>query len=117
MSDLANSATPIYQRLFNAYRADILSHRLRPGQRIDSISQIQVEHGVARETAKRVLNLLAREGYIVQRRGKGSFVADLRPKERIWGLVFPVLFDSIRRPDPRNGQSRGPVGTRNPPLL
>lgn len=97
MSDLANSATPIYQRLFNAYRADILSHRLRPGQRIDSISQIQVEHGVARETAKRVLNLLAREGYIVQRRGKGSFVADLRPKERIWGLVFP--FYSIQYED------------------
>jgi DNA-binding LacI/PurR family transcriptional regulator len=97
VSDLANSAVPIYQRLFHAYRADILSHRLRPGQRVDSISQIQAEHGVARETAKRVLNLLAHEGYIVQRRGKGSFVADLRPKERIWGLVFP--FYSIQYED------------------
>lgn len=97
MPDPASPATPIYQQLFHAYREDILHYRLQPGERVDSISQIQVKHGVARETAKRVLNLLAQEGYIVQRRGKGSFVADLRPKSKIWGLVFP--FYSIQYED------------------
>ncbi|MBN2296823.1 MAG: GntR family transcriptional regulator [Pirellulales bacterium] len=97
MTDPVDPATPIYQKLFNAYREDILSQRLQPGQRIDSINQMLKKHGVARETAKRVLNMLADEGYIVQRRGRGSFVSDLRPKAKIWGLVFP--FYSIQYED------------------
>ncbi len=97
MPEPTDPATPIYQQLFDAYREDVLSHRLQPGQRIDSIHQIQVKHGVARETAKRVLNLLADEGYIIQRRGRGSFVSDLRPKSKIWGFVFP--FYSIQYED------------------
>ena len=92
-----NPATPIYQKLFNAYRDDILSHRLQPGQQIDSINQMLAKHGIARETAKRVLNMLADEGYIIQRRGRGSFVSDRRPKARIWGFVFP--FYSIQYED------------------
>ena len=97
MQNMIDPATPIYQKLFNAYRDDILAHRLRPGQRVDSINQMQTKHGVARETAKRVLNMLANEGYIIQRRGRGSFVSDLRPKSKIWGFVFP--FYSIQYED------------------
>lgn len=97
MSGFSNASTPTYQRLVDLYRDDILRHRLRPGQQIDSISRIQLKHGVARETAKRVLNLLAQQGYIIQRRGKGSFVADRGPKAKIWGLVFP--FYSIQYED------------------
>ncbi|MCX7014774.1 MAG: substrate-binding domain-containing protein [Candidatus Sumerlaeota bacterium] len=97
MADSSDSLTPIYKRLFETYRDDILQRRLQPGQRVDSINEIQCKHRVARETAKRVLRLLAAEGYIVQRRGKGSFVADLGPKRRIWGLVFP--FYSVQYED------------------
>ena len=91
MTDSVNPATPIYQKLFDKYRDDILSHSLRPGDRVDSITQMQAKHNVARETAKRVLNMLAEEGLIIQRRGRGSFVSDLRPKTKIWGLVFPFF--------------------------
>jgi DNA-binding LacI/PurR family transcriptional regulator len=87
----ADPTSPLYRQLFDQYRDDILAFRLQPGQRIDSIAEMVRKHQVARETAKRVLNLLAAEGYIIQLPGKGSFVADLRPKQKIWGLVFPFF--------------------------
>lgn len=81
--------TPIYQRLFDRYRDDILAFRSPPGQRIDSIVEMQRKYQIGRETAKRVLGMLAAEGYIVKRRGKGSFVADPRPRQKVLGLVLP----------------------------
>lgn len=88
---------PIYRQLVEKYKNDILSFRLKPGDRVDSIAEMQRRHGVARETAKRVLNILAQEGYIVQQPGRGSFVVDLGPKRTIWGLIFP--FYSIQYED------------------
>jgi len=97
MAVSTRESLPIYQQLFDHYKDQILRSHLHPGQRIDSIAEIQRRHGVARETAKRVLSLLAEEGFIVQFRGKGSFVADLGPKKKVWGLVFP--FFSIQYED------------------
>jgi DNA-binding LacI/PurR family transcriptional regulator len=82
---------PLYEQLVAFYRQSIVSTRLLPGERVDSISQIQGRHRVSRETAKRVLNQLESEGYIIQRAGKGSFVADLGPKLRRWGMVLPFF--------------------------
>jgi DNA-binding LacI/PurR family transcriptional regulator len=85
----SDSHSPVYQRLFDRYRDDILAFRIAPGARIDSIVEMQQKYQVGRETAKRVLGMLAAEGYIVQRRGKGSFVADQRPRQKVLGLVLP----------------------------
>lgn len=82
---------PIYEQLVAFYRQAIVSNRLVPGDRVDSITQIQRRHRVSRETAKRVLNQLESEGYIIQRVGKGSFVADLGPKLHRWGMVLPFF--------------------------
>lgn len=82
---------PIYEQLVTLYRQAIVSSGLVPGDRVDSIAQIQRRHGVSRETAKRVLNQLEAEGYIIQRAGKGSFVADLGAKLHRWGMVLPFF--------------------------
>jgi len=82
---------PIYEQLVARYREDIVQHRLQAGDRVDSIAEMQRRHGVARDTAKRVLNILETAGYIVQRPGKGSFVADLRPTQSVWGVVVPFF--------------------------
>jgi DNA-binding LacI/PurR family transcriptional regulator len=80
---------PIYRRIFNSYKESIISHLLVPGSRIDSIAELQKRHHVSRETAKLVLNKLAREGLIVQHPGKGSFVSDLTPRKKIWAAILP----------------------------
>ncbi|MBI5093468.1 MAG: substrate-binding domain-containing protein [Candidatus Hydrogenedentes bacterium] len=89
MESTPETHAPIYQRLFERFREDITAFRLPPGAQIDSITELQSKYRVGRETAKRVLGMLADEGYIVQLRGKGSFVADLRPRQKVWGLIFP----------------------------
>jgi DNA-binding LacI/PurR family transcriptional regulator len=46
-------------------------------------------HKVSRETAKKVLKMLSVEGLIIQKPGKGSFVADTGPCEKKWAAVLP----------------------------
>jgi len=91
MDKRLQSAAPLYELLVERYRDDILQRRLQPGDRLDSITQIQRKHGVARETAKRVLNILEQDGLVIQRAGKGTFVTEHGPKERIWGVVVPFV--------------------------
>jgi DNA-binding LacI/PurR family transcriptional regulator len=88
---------PIYKRLIEEYKDAIIGRELKPGDRIDSINHMMAVHGVSRETAKIVLNYLAREGFIIKRPGKGSFVADLSPRKKIWGVVLP--FYSVQYED------------------
>jgi DNA-binding LacI/PurR family transcriptional regulator len=80
---------PIYRRLIDDYKDAIINRRLKPGDLVDSINRIMEVHRVSRETAKTVLNTLAQEGYILKRPGKGSFVADLRPRRKLWAVVLP----------------------------
>jgi DNA-binding LacI/PurR family transcriptional regulator len=84
---------PLYQKLFNYYSEAILSQEFSPGIRIDSITEIMKKHGVSRETAKLVLKKLSDEGLIIQKAGKGSFVAPLGPKRPVWGIVIPFMSD------------------------
>jgi DNA-binding LacI/PurR family transcriptional regulator len=81
--------TPLYQHLFEHYRDAIIEQKLNPGQQIHSIHEIQQIHNVSRETAKLVLKMLARQGLIIQKPGKGSFVVDHRPTKALWGVIVP----------------------------
>ena len=82
---------PIYQKLFDFYKKAILTQQSLPGSKIDSINDIREKFSVSRETAKLVLKKLANEGLIIQKAGKGSFVADLGPKKPVWGVVVPFF--------------------------
>jgi DNA-binding LacI/PurR family transcriptional regulator len=86
-----NAFVPIYQKLSDLYRELILTQKYSPGSRIDSINEIQKRHGVSRETAKLVLNKLSDQGLIVQKAGKGSYVADLGPRKKVWGVIIPFF--------------------------
>ncbi|TAL38670.1 MAG: GntR family transcriptional regulator [Spirochaetes bacterium] len=88
---------PLYKKILSEYKQTILEHRLMPGDRIESITGLQTKYRISRETAKKVLNLLADEGLIEQHAGKGSFVAKPRDKKSVWGVVLP--FYSIQYED------------------
>jgi DNA-binding LacI/PurR family transcriptional regulator len=82
------------------YEKKIYERELLPGDKIDSITDIQKKYKVARETAKRCLSILAEKGLIVKRVGTGSYVAETGPKKKIWGFVVPyysVQFDECIR--------------------
>jgi len=86
---------PIYQKLFELYKDKIVNQEFLPGSRIDSINELQSLHGVSRETAKIVLKKLSDEGLILQKPGMGSFVVDLGPRKKIWGVIVPFFSAQI----------------------
>ncbi|HPG40838.1 MAG TPA: GntR family transcriptional regulator [bacterium] len=86
---------PLYRQLVEYYRQAILTQQSPPGARIDSITLMMDRFNVSRETAKLVLQKLAAEKLIVKKAGKGSFVADLGPRQQLWGVVVPFFSAQI----------------------
>jgi len=68
--------------LHRQLRAAICDGRLPPGARLPPTRDAQEFFGVSRNTAAEVYERLMNEGFIVARRGSGSFVADSLPKKR-----------------------------------
>ncbi len=96
-NETGGKIVPIYRKIIDDYKRALLEHRLMPGDRIESISELQRNYKISRETAKKVLNLLADEGLIEQHAGKGSFVARPGEKQTVWGVVLP--FYSVQYED------------------
>ncbi len=69
------SGWPLSAQLAQALRELIRAGQLRPGDKVPSEPQLAREHQVSRDTAQRVLAMLADEGLITRRRGVGSIVA------------------------------------------
>ena len=92
-----SSPIPIYQQLIEQYKQAILTQQYQPGNRIDSINEIQSRFNVSRETAKTVLKSLSDQGLIIKKRGKGSFIANLGPKKKKWVVIVPFFSVQIEQ--------------------
>ncbi|MFF9345325.1 GntR family transcriptional regulator [Streptomyces sp. NPDC014773] len=62
------------ERIAADLRAKIESGRYAPGAKLPSVSELQATEGVAFQTARDVFAALEREGLVITRHGKGSFV-------------------------------------------
>jgi LacI family transcriptional regulator len=70
---------PLYQRVKQELLAAIAAGEYSPGRPFVTQREICERFGVSHATAVRALNDLATEGYVVRRRGQGTFVADQPP--------------------------------------
>jgi GntR family transcriptional regulator len=77
-SALPDPLLPLYARLRDQLRAEILGGRLKPLDRLPSESELIAAHGVSRITVRQALGDLHKEGLIVKVHGKGSYVAPAR---------------------------------------
>jgi DNA-binding GntR family transcriptional regulator len=66
----------LYQQLASLLRDQITSGALHPGDWLPSESRLEQEHGVSRGTVRAALKLLAQEGMVATRSGRGTFVRD-----------------------------------------
>ncbi|GII52503.1 GntR family transcriptional regulator [Planotetraspora thailandica] len=73
---------PIYRRIADRLRDEILSGVLRDGDRLPGENAIMAEYGIARATARQALAVLINEGLAVPRRGSGVYVRLFRPIRR-----------------------------------
>lgn len=69
------SHEPLYGQLANRLAAEISSGRLVSGQQLPTEAKLMTEYGISRVTVRQAMQLLTRNGQVVSRRGKGSFVA------------------------------------------
>ncbi len=69
-----SSEVPLYEQLASLIAEWIASGALAPGDRLPTEAELMREHGVGRITVRQAVARLVRNGQVVTRRGKGSFV-------------------------------------------
>ncbi len=79
------SRTPRYLRLADDLQQAIAAGELRPGDRIESEPDLAAAYAVSRETVRRALDVLDREGLIRRVRGSGTYVTG--PTSRHFSLT------------------------------
>jgi GntR family transcriptional regulator/MocR family aminotransferase len=72
---------PIYQQIYEAFRARIVQRELRPGQLVPSTRELARELNVSRFPVLNAYAQLLAEGYFESRTGAGTFIATSLPKE------------------------------------
>ncbi len=85
---------PKYRKLFDSLKADILSGRFRPGQKLPSEAALVQRSGASRITVGRAVRELQNLGLVNRIAGSGTYVrqetAD-RPRPYLFGLLIPDL--------------------------
>ena len=74
--------THLYQQIITAIRQEIVSGRLRPGDRLPSIREMTVEWGCTPGTVQRAYHELAIQELVVSRPGQGTHVVHRLPREQ-----------------------------------
>jgi len=72
---LRENGVPAYKRIQGTILKLVESGQLKPGDAVNSERELARIHGVSLMTARHALAGLEREGYVVRRRGAGTFVA------------------------------------------
>lgn len=76
---------PLYQKIYDAIKSDILKGRYQPGEQIPTEAAISASFGVSKITSKKALNMLTEEGFLLRQKGRGTFVS-----ENISSLLIPA---------------------------
>lgn len=84
---------PKYQRLFEALRADILSGRFQPGQKLPSEAALVNRTGASRITVGRAVRELQGIGLVDRVAGSGTYVRQTARDDgpHLFGLLIPDL--------------------------
>lgn len=75
---------PLYRRAYHHIRARIASGELAAGAMLPSETALAAELGLSQGTARKALMDLERDGLIVRRQGRGSFVNQTTPESALF---------------------------------
>jgi GntR family transcriptional regulator, arabinose operon transcriptional repressor len=90
----AQASKPKYRRLFDSLKADIVSGRFQPGQKLPSEAALVHRTGSSRITVGRAMRELQEAGLIERVAGSGSYVRrslEDSGKPHLFGLLIPDL--------------------------
>lgn len=94
----AEGVGPLYLQLYRHIAEAIANGRLQPGNSILPERELAARAGVSRVTVRRAIDELVRAGYLVQRRGSGTFVsAPIGRMEQALSVLSSFTEDMARR--------------------
>jgi GntR family transcriptional regulator len=96
-----NDLVPIYQQIKETIKTWIMDGIYKPSQKIPSESELIKEFGVSRLTIRQAVGHLVQEGYLISKRGKGSFVTSDPEKlacltRKLYGSIDDLLYHTER---------------------
>lgn len=105
-----------YFSLMEELKADILSGKILPGEKLPSENQLADRYNLSRHTVRKALAMLTNEGYIVAEHGKGTFCSErvrhMKESKNIAVIttyisdyIFPRLIQGMDRVLSANGYS------------
>ena len=71
-----DSNIPIYIQVMENMKKDIISGKLKPGDKIASVRELAMELSVNPNTIQKALSELEREGFLITERAVGRYVSD-----------------------------------------
>lgn len=74
----STSPIPLYYQICEQFRILIQTGKLKPGDKLPTEAELRDQFGISRMTVRQALSELVREGLIVRKRAKGTFVAQSR---------------------------------------
>lgn len=69
------SSIPLYKQLYNLLTEQISKGLLKPGEKIPSEGQLGELYNISRVTVRAAIALMVKEGILIKRHGKGTYVA------------------------------------------
>ena len=90
-----NSEIPIYLQLKSYIQDEIAKGNLNPGSRVASETEISEKFHISRITVRKAYGELVEEGYLVRKRGKGTFLRDIRYRENLSSRSFTKCCESL----------------------
>lgn len=94
----SESFIPIYYRLADDIKQQIISGQLKPGDTVPTELQLCNQYGISRMTVRQGIKLLTEEGLVESFRGKGSFVTS--PKFNELMIELPdSKFNTLKEAD------------------
>lgn len=76
-----SSGLPVWVQLRNRFVYLIKTGHYQPGDQLPSVRTLAAEAAINYNTVSKVYQDIERDGYIVSKRGKGTFVAERGPAE------------------------------------
>jgi GntR family transcriptional regulator, arabinose operon transcriptional repressor len=88
-----SGGVPKYQKIFESLKADIVTARYHPGQKLPSEAALVRKSGASRITVGRALRELQNLGLVERIAGSGTYVRDVQREQRahLFGLLIPDL--------------------------
>lgn len=80
---------PLYEVISRDLAEQISSGRLKPGQQLESETNLAVHYGVSRMTVRQALGRLEADDLVARRHGSGTFVAEKRGIKRQSNRLAP----------------------------